>query len=86
MTATGFGGGYLIYILLSLPALLLGLWAQSKIKTSYAKYSKVRTTTGLNGAEVARRMLDDNGLSSVKIEQVAVTLLTIMIPVLEYCD
>ena len=71
MTATGFGGGYLIYILLSLPALLLGLWAQSKIKTSYAKYSKVRTTTGLNGAEVARRMLDDNGLSSVKIEQVA---------------
>lgn len=65
-----FGGGYLLYIILSLPALLLGLWAQAKIRSSYSKYSKVRTTTGLSGAEVARRMLDHNGLSSVRIEQV----------------
>jgi len=65
-----FGGGYLLYIILSLPALLLGLWAQSKIRSSYSKYSKVRTTTGLSGAEVARRMLDNNGLSAVRIEQV----------------
>ncbi len=60
-----FGGGYLLYIILSLPALLLGLWAQSKIRSSYSKYSRVRTTTGLSGAEVARRMLDHNGLSAV---------------------
>jgi len=65
-----FGGGYLLYIILSLPALLLGLWAQGKIRSSYSKYSKVRTTTGLSGAEVARRMLDNNGLSAVRIEQV----------------
>ncbi len=65
-----FGGNYLLYILISLPALLLGLWAQSRIKSSFSKYSKVRTTTGLTGAEVARRMLDQNGLQSVKIEQV----------------
>jgi len=65
-----FGGGYLLYIILSLPALLLGLWAQSKIRSSYSKYSRVRTTTGLSGAEVARRMLDHNGLSAVRIEQV----------------
>lgn len=65
-----FGGGYLLYIILSLPALLLGLWAQGKIRSSYSKYSKVRTTTGLSGAEVARRMLDNNGLSEVRIEQV----------------
>lgn len=71
MSTTGFGGGYLLYILLSLPALLLGLWAQAKIRSSYTKYSKIRTTTGLTGAEVARRMLDNNGLSSVKIEQVS---------------
>ena len=61
-----FGGNYLLYILISLPALLLGLWAQSRIKSSFSKYSKVRTTTGLTGAEVARRMLDQNGLQSVK--------------------
>ena len=66
-----FGGGYLLYIIISLPALLLGLWAQTKIKTSFAKYSRVRTTTGMTGAEVARRMLDQNGLSNVRIEQVA---------------
>jgi len=65
-----FGGGYLLYIILSLPALILGLWAQAKIRSSYSKYSKVRTTTGLSGAEVARRMLDHNGLSAVRIEQV----------------
>lgn len=65
-----FGGGYLLYIIISLPALILGLWAQAKIKSSYARYSRVRTTTGLTGAEVARRMLDHNGLSSVGIEQV----------------
>ena len=66
-----FAGGYLLYIIISLPALILGLWAQTKIKSSFAKYSRVRTTTGLTGAEVARRMLDQNGLSTVKIEQVA---------------
>ena len=71
MYETGFGGGYLLYILLSLPALLLGLWAQVKIKSSFSKYSKVRTTTGLTGAEVARRMLDQNGLNHVRIEQVS---------------
>jgi len=65
-----FSGGYLLYIIISLPALILGLWAQTKIKSSFAKFSRVRTTTGLTGAEVARRMLDQNGLSSVRIEQV----------------
>lgn len=66
-----YGSSYLLYILISLPALLLGLWAQTQIKSSYTKYSKVRTTTGLTGAEVARRMLDQNGLTYVKIEQTA---------------
>ena len=71
MYATGAsGGGFLLFIIFSIPALLLGLWAQAKIKSSFDKYSRVRTSTGLTGAEVARRMLDQNGLSNVKIEQV----------------
>ncbi|MBP9041796.1 MAG: zinc metallopeptidase [Anaerolineaceae bacterium] len=53
-----------------MPALLLGLWAQSKIRSSFSQYSRVRTTTGLTGAEVARRMLDQNGLTNVRIEQI----------------
>lgn len=66
--------GYGLYILFSLPALLLGLWAQFKVKSSFNKYSQVRTYTGLTGAEIARRMLDNNGLQNVQIEQVGGTL------------
>jgi uncharacterized protein len=66
--------GYLLYLIVSLPALLLGFWAQSRIKSAYSRYSQVRTTTGLTGAEVARRMLDQNGLQNIQIEQVAGTL------------
>lgn len=69
-----YGGGYLLYILISLPALLLGLWAQSKIKIAYNKYSRVRTASGMSGAEVARRMLDQNGLSNIRIEETSGTL------------
>jgi Zn-dependent membrane protease YugP len=54
----------------SLPALLLGLWAQAKVKSAFAKYSQVRNYTGLTGAQVARRMLDSNGLQNVQVEQV----------------
>lgn len=72
---TGFyGSGYLLYLLISLPALLLGLWAQSKIKSAYNKYSRVRTASGMTGAEVARRILDQNGLSNVQIEETTGTL------------
>ena len=62
-------GGYGLYILFSLPALVLGLWAQIKVKNTFKKYSQVRSITGLTGAEVARRMLDANGLNNVRIEQ-----------------
>ncbi len=62
-------GGYGLYLLFSLPALLLGFWAQIKVKGALKKYSQVRTTTGYTGAQVARRMLDSNGLNEVKIEE-----------------
>jgi Zn-dependent membrane protease YugP len=62
-------GGYGLYFLFSLPALLLGLWAQYKVKSAFEKYSKVRTYVGLTGAEIARRILDINGLNDVPVEQ-----------------
>jgi Zn-dependent membrane protease YugP len=64
-----FGAGYGLYLLFSLPALLLGLWAQFKVQGAFKKYSQVRSLRGLTGAEVARRILDSNGLRDVKIEQ-----------------
>ncbi len=63
-------GGYGLYILFSLPALILGFWAQLKVQGAFKKFSKVRVYTGLTGAQIARRMLDANGLGHVKIEQV----------------
>ncbi len=63
-------GSYGLYILISLPALLLGLYAQAKVKGAFNKYSKVRTSNGMTGAEVARAVLDAKGLRDVQIQQV----------------
>jgi Zn-dependent membrane protease YugP len=57
-----------LFWLLVLPGLVLGLYAQSRIKMNVAKYSQVETHSGMTGAEVARRLLDAQGLSGVKIE------------------
>jgi len=62
-------GGYGLYLLISLPALLLGLYARAKVQGSFNKYSKVRTSNGMTGADVARKVLDANHLESVQIEQ-----------------
>ena len=67
-------GGYGLYILISLPALLLGFYAQSKVQGSFKKYSQVRTSNGMTGADVARKILDFNGLQDVQIEQTQGTL------------
>ena len=63
-------GGYGLYILISLPALILGFWAQAKVKSAFNKYSKVGTGRGLAGAQVARMILDSNGLQGVNVEEV----------------
>jgi len=63
-------GNYALYFLISLPALLLGLYAQARVRSAFNKYSRVRTKSGMTGSEVARRVLDANGLQNVKIEQV----------------
>lgn len=60
-----------MYFVFALPALILGLWAQFKVKSNFTKYSRVGSRYGLTGAEVARRMLDFNGLHNVQIEQVS---------------
>lgn len=62
-------GGYGLYILFSLPALILGFWAQIRVQSAFSKFSRVRTYAGLSGAQIARRMLDSVGLSHVRVEQ-----------------
>jgi len=63
-------GSYGTYLLFALPALILGLIAQAKVKSAFDKYSRVKNYTGLTGAQVARRVLDSNGLHDIRIEPV----------------
>jgi len=58
-----------LYIIISLPALALGLWAQMKVKSAFNKYSRVPAGRGTSGAQVARRILDSNGLGHVNVEE-----------------
>jgi len=57
-----------LFWILVLPGLLLGAYAQSRIKINIAKYSQIRTQDGITGAQVARRLLDSEGLQAVAIE------------------
>ena len=58
-----------LYFIFALPALILGLYAQFKVKSAFSKYSRVRNTTGITGAQAARRILDSNGLTHVDVER-----------------
>lgn len=59
-------GSYLIYLAI---IILIPIYAQIKVKGTYNKYSKVASSSRMTGAEVARRILDDNGLYNVHIEE-----------------
>ncbi|GIO28441.1 zinc metallopeptidase [Ornithinibacillus bavariensis] len=59
-------GSYLIYLAL---IMIIPLWAQSRVKSTYNKYSKVSTSSMMTGAQVARKILDDNGLYNVEIHE-----------------
>lgn len=64
---TGYYSSWFVFVL---PAILFATYAQMKISSSYKKYSKIPSKSGLTGAQVARYILDKNGLNEVRIEQV----------------
>jgi Zn-dependent membrane protease YugP len=58
-----------LFLVFALPGLLLGLYAQSRVKSNFNKFAKVRTARNVTGAEVARQLLDAQGLYDVTIEE-----------------
>ncbi len=62
---------YDITILFMLPGLLLGLWAQMRVKSAYAKYSRVPTRAGLPAHEAVRRLLRQNGAEQITVTETA---------------
>ena len=57
----------MLYIL---PALLLTMIASAAVRFTYARYSQVRAESGITAATAARRILDANGLSHIRIESI----------------
>ncbi len=59
------------WLVLVLPAMLLGLWATWRVKATFQRYAQVGSRRGLSGADVARLLLRGGGLHDVKVERVS---------------
>jgi hypothetical protein len=57
-----------MYLVFALPALILAFFAQYKVQSTYAKYSRVHNMRGLSGLDAARWLLGSSGLSHVSVE------------------
>ena len=75
MYGYGYGMGYGFYgmdwtYILVLIGAILCMAASAKVNSTYNKYSKVRSMTGMTGAQVAQKILQYNGIYDVQIEHV----------------
>ncbi len=60
----GFGFGFdITYLLFMIPGLLLGLWAQHKVKSTFERYAQVATSTRVTGEMAAERLIRATGLN-----------------------
>lgn len=69
-----YGYGYRMFdptIFLVLIGVVLSMAASAKVNSTYAKYSQVRSMTGLTGAEAAKRLLNSQGIYDVQVRHVA---------------
>src|SRR5882724_4391184 len=58
------------YWFFAIPGLLLGIYAQIRLSAAYGKYSEVGNQAGLSGAEAAREILDQSGLSNISVQEI----------------
>ncbi|MFP3895881.1 MAG: zinc metallopeptidase [Anaerolineales bacterium] len=58
-----------MYYLFALPALLLGMYAQHKVRSTYSKYLEVRNRYNVTGYEAAQRLLRMQGLQDVQVKE-----------------
>jgi uncharacterized protein len=57
-----------MYMMIVFVTMALSLWAQAKVKGAYAKYSKIGSRSGMTGADMARWMMEREGISDVELE------------------
>ena len=58
------------YIILVVPTLLLSLWAQFKVKSTFSRYSEIQSRRGISGVQAAALLLKANNITNVRIEQI----------------
>lgn len=58
-----------LYLILVVPAFILSLVAQAKVKSTYSRMAKVRNTSGYTGAQAAAAVLRHYGIMDVRIEE-----------------
>jgi Zn-dependent membrane protease YugP len=58
------------YLILVVPTIIIALFAQIKVKSSFNKFSRVNSSIGMTAADVTRKILDSNGLHNVSIQRV----------------
>lgn len=59
-----------VYWAIIIPCLALSGWASWQVKKTFKQYSRIRTSNGMTGADVANRILEDNGIRDVRVEPV----------------
>ena len=71
MYGYGYGYGFDPTIILVLIGVALSLWAQGRVNSTFSRYSRVRSMTGMTGAEAARRLLNAQGIYDVTVQPIA---------------
>jgi len=61
------GGGMMGYYIIGGLVFLVSMYVSNKLKSKFKEYSQIQLQNGMSGAEIAQKMLDDNGIRDVKI-------------------
>jgi hypothetical protein len=62
------------YLMLVVPTLILSLWAQFKVKSTFSKYSKISSSRRISGVDAAALLLKSNNIRDVRVEAVGGSL------------
>src|SRR3954452_11639063 len=60
-----------MYFVFALPAMIFAMWAQYRVKSAFARYSKVANMRSIGGLEVAQVLMRNEGLEYLAVNQVA---------------
>lgn len=57
-------------MIILLPAIVIAIYAQYKVKSAYNKFSKIKSKSGFTGADIARKLLSQNNINNVSVKKI----------------